>query len=163
MIDREIVVFRSRCERFPNQLGHRYELAVRLQLKGEYNEAIKEYQVAKADPRRKGVCILKLGECFRSIKQYALAMNHFEEAIKEIPDRDADNRKLALYRAGMLAVGLGDLDRGERYLNTLAGMDFSYRDIAALLQKVTDARKKEKEKEKDKDKEREDKDRPQDS
>jgi tetratricopeptide (TPR) repeat protein len=157
VIEREILVFRSRCERFPNQLGHRYELALRLQLRGEYNEAIKDYQIAKADPRRKGVCLLKLGECFRGIKQYPLAMNHFEEAIKEIPDRDPDSKKLALYRAGKLAIGLEDFDTAERYLNILAGMDFSYRDVAALLQKVTELRKKKKEKGEDRE---QDEDRP---
>ena len=44
-----------------------------------------------------------LGQCFQEIKQYRLAMNNYESAIHEIPDRDADNKKRALYRAGRLA------------------------------------------------------------
>ena len=102
-------LYRSRCERYPNNLGYKYEVGLRCQLKGEYNEAIKEFQVARNEPRRKGVALMHLGECFQHIKQFGLAMSHYEQAIQEIPDRDPDNKKKALYRAGKLAYGLQDL------------------------------------------------------
>ncbi|MGA2620893.1 MAG: tetratricopeptide repeat protein [Thermoguttaceae bacterium] len=136
VIERELVVYRSRCIRYPANLLHRYEVAVRLQMKGEYNEAIKEYQIAKNDPRRKGLSLLKLGECFRNIKQHRLAMQHFEAAIQEIPDRDADNKKLALYRAGKLAMGMKDWAVAEKQLSTLAALDFAYRDVSDLLKRI---------------------------
>jgi hypothetical protein len=63
-------------------------------------------------------------------------MRHYEQANEEIPDRDADNKKLTLYRAGRLALSLKNLEVAERYLTTLAGMDFSYRDVAELLDKI---------------------------
>ena len=46
------------------------------------------------------MCLINLGECFRAIKQYHLAMNHFEQAVQEIPDREQEYKKLAYYRAG---------------------------------------------------------------
>ena len=105
-------------------------------MKGDLGEAIKEYQVAKADPRKRGMCLINLGECFRAIKQYHLAMNHFEQAVQEIPDREQEYKKLAHYRAGKLAMGLKDLAKAEKYLTTLASMDYTYRDTSDLLERL---------------------------
>ena len=84
--------------------------------------------------------MLALGQCFQQIKQYRLAMSHYEEAIKEIADRDAGNKKLALYLAGRLATAMKNLDVGEKHLTTLAGLDFSYRDVSTLLDKIAQMR-----------------------
>ena len=136
VIEKELEVYRNRCERYPNNLVFRYELAQRHQLKGDIGEAIKEYQVAKADPRKRGMCLINLGECFRAIKQYHLAMNHFEQAVMEIPDREQEYKKLAYYRAGKLAMGLKDMARADKYLTTLASMDYTFRDTSNLLERL---------------------------
>jgi tetratricopeptide (TPR) repeat protein len=124
------------AQRFPTNLTFRFNLGVQYQLLGQYGEAIKEYQIARNDPRRKGVCLLALGECFQRIKQYRLAMEHYESAIQEIPDRDTENKKKALYRAGRLAFELKNRPKAEKHLNILASMDFAYRDVSALLDKL---------------------------
>jgi tetratricopeptide (TPR) repeat protein len=82
--------------------------------------------------------MLALGQCFQKIKQYSLAIDHYESAIRELPDRDADNKRRALYLAGRLALSrhLNDLEKAEKHLNALASLDFSYKDVAALLDKV---------------------------
>jgi tetratricopeptide (TPR) repeat protein len=136
LYNKELVLYRSRCERFPNNLTYRYELAVRYQLLGQFNEAIRELQVARNDPRTKGRCLLALGECFQNIKQLPLAMKQYEAAIQEIPDRDTDNKKKAYYRAGRLAYQIDDLAAAERHLTTLASMDYLYRDVSALLDEI---------------------------
>jgi tetratricopeptide (TPR) repeat protein len=105
-------------------------------MNARYNEAIAEYQQARNDPRRRGLCVLALGQCFQQIKQYRLAMSHYEDAIKDIPDRDSQNKKLALYLAGRLATAMKNLDLGEKHLTTLAGLDFNYRDVRVLLDKI---------------------------
>ena len=131
---------KNRVERYPNNLAFKYELGYRYLLTKRYNEGIRELQVAKNDPRRKGVCMLALGQCFQQIKQYRLAMSHYESAIQEIPDRDAENKKRALHLAGRLAMGLKDFDGAEKYLSALAGLDFAYKDVSALLDKIADLR-----------------------
>ena len=136
VIEKELDVYTNRCERYPNNLIFRYELAQRYQWKGDIGEAIKQYQIAKADPRKRGMCLINLGECFRAIKQYHLAMNHFEQAVQEIPDREQEYKKLAYYRAGKLAMGLKDLAKAEKYLTTLASMDYTYRDTSDLLERL---------------------------
>lgn len=130
----------NRVARYPNNLLFRYDLGERYKLNGMYNEAIAEYQLARNDPRRKGLSLLSLGQCFQKIKQYRLSASHFDEAIREIPDRDGDNKKKALYLAGRLALAMHDFDSAERHLTVLAGMDFSYRDVSALLDKVGEMR-----------------------
>jgi tetratricopeptide (TPR) repeat protein len=136
VIEKELQVYSNRCERYPNNLIFRYELAVRHQLKGDLNEAIKNFQIAKNDPRKRGMCLINLGECFRAIKQFHLAMSHFEQAVQEIPDREQEYKKLAYYRAGKLAMGLKDLAKAEKYLTTLASMDYTFRDTSDLLERL---------------------------
>jgi len=143
LLGKELEFYKHRCERFPNNLAYKYDLGLRYQLNGQYLEAVKEFQLAKNDPRRKGLCQLALGQCFQQIKQPRLAMNHYEMAIQEIPDRDASKKKDALHLAGKLAIALRNLDAAEKHLTTLAGLDFNYKDVSALLDKVSELREKE--------------------
>ena len=42
-----------------------------------------------------------------------------------------------------LATALKNLDVGERYLTTLAGLDFTYRNVSELLDKINKLREEE--------------------
>jgi tetratricopeptide (TPR) repeat protein len=139
---KELELYKHRCERYPNNLTYKYDLGLRYQVNGQYNEAIKEFQQAKNDPRRKGLCLLALGQCFQQIKRPELAMSHYEMSIQEIPDREASKKKEALHLAGKLSIALSNLDAAEKYLTTLAGLDFNYKDVSALLDKVAELRKR---------------------
>jgi tetratricopeptide (TPR) repeat protein len=140
-IAKELELYKNRSERYPSNLGVKYELGLRYQLSGQYNEAIKEFQRAREDPRRKGLCMLALGQCFEKVRQYPLSMSHYEKAIEEIPDRDAQHKKEALYQAGNLALHLKNLDTAEKHLTTLAGLDFTFKDVSELLGKIDDLRR----------------------
>jgi tetratricopeptide (TPR) repeat protein len=138
---------RNRVERYPNNLIFKFDLGYRYMRLKRYDEAIRELQVAKNDPRKKGACMLVLGECFQQIKQYDLAMKHYEAAIQEMPDREAESKKKAMYLAGRLALALfvknpdktavHNLDVAHKHLTTLAALDFTYKDVSALLDKIT--------------------------
>lgn len=130
----------SSCQRYPTNLALKYELGARYHQAGRFKEAIEQYQKGKGDPSKEGVCMLRLGECFEKIKQYGLAMDHYEKAIQTIAESDADNRKGALYRAAKLAFGLKTFDVAEKHATTLAGIDFGYKEVAALLDKITKMR-----------------------
>jgi tetratricopeptide (TPR) repeat protein len=94
------------------------------------------------DVRRRGVVCLELGECFQKIKQYQLAMQNYQAAVEALTDRELELRKRALYRAGVLASGLDDVDSAQKYLSMLAGLDFGYRDVAQRLDKLGSAKDK---------------------
>ena len=138
---KELEYFKRRCERYPNNFFFRYDLGIRYMYTRQYNEAIRELQLSRNDPRRKGVSLLALGKCFQQIDQHRLALSNFLAGAEEIPDRDMDNKKEALRMAGKAALTLGEIDTAEKQLSILAGMDFSYKDVAGLLDKVAEIRK----------------------
>ena len=141
-VKQEIDVYAARCERYPENTTWKYELAMRLKAAGNYAEAIRGFQEVLQDARRKGAVALELGECFQKIKQYQLAMQNYQTAVDSLTDRELELRKRALYRAGVLATGLNDVDAAQKYLGTLAGLDFGYRDVAERLDKLGPARDK---------------------
>ena len=141
-VKQEIDVYAARCERYPENTTWKYELAMRLKAAGNYAEAIRGFQEVLQDARRKGAVALELGECFQKIKQYQLAMQNYQTAVDSLTDREMELRKRALYRAGVLATGLNDVDAAQKYLSTLAGLDFGYRDVAERLDKLGPARDK---------------------
>ncbi|MBX3414111.1 MAG: tetratricopeptide repeat protein [Pirellulales bacterium] len=142
LLQRELEIYAARAERYPTNLGFKYEVGTRLKKVGKPREAIPYLQDVQKDSRRKGEVLLLLGECFQSLKppQAKLAMNNYVAAVDTISDMDADLKKLALYRTGALALALKDLDRAESYLTTLAGMDFAYKDVSTLLDKIAELR-----------------------
>ncbi|HYO24296.1 MAG TPA: tetratricopeptide repeat protein [Lacipirellulaceae bacterium] len=133
----ELEVFAARVDREPNNPRLQFELAVRLKRAGKVKPAITAFQAARSDPKRRALVLVELGECFQKIEQYKLALSHYEQALEACEAGDNETRKLALYRAGVLATGLRELDRAERHLAELAGMDFGYRDVSDRLDKVT--------------------------
>jgi tetratricopeptide (TPR) repeat protein len=153
---RELEYFRSRSERYPSKLSYKYELAMRLKKLSQIQEAIKAFQSALADPKTKGKVHLELGECFQMLKIYNLAMQNYVSALEVLNDREMDDRKLGLYRAGKLSLGLAgkqltdgqtaqgkeELDRAEKYLSELAGLEFGYEDVPQLLDKIAKIRHK---------------------
>jgi tetratricopeptide (TPR) repeat protein len=141
-IKHEVEVYSARCSRYPENIGWRYELALRLKAAGNHAEAIRHFQDVLQDARRKGAVSLELGECFQKIKQYQLAMSNYVTAVESLTDRELELRKRALYRAGVLAAGLEDLDTARKYLSTLAGLDYGYRDVAQRLDKLTGSKDK---------------------
>ena len=128
-LKKEVEVYQNRVKRHPSILSFRYELGDRYFRMKRYDDAIRELQIAKNEPRRRGMCMLVLGKCFQQIKQYPLAMNHYEAAIQEIPDRDAENRKETLRLAGRLALHLRNLEAAAKHLGALAAMDYTYKDV----------------------------------
>ena len=141
-LKREIEVYAARTTRYPENVTWKYELAMRLKAAGNHSEAIRYFQDVLQDARRKGAVALELGECFQKIRQYPLAMRNYQVAVESLTDREQELRKRALYRAGVLAAGLDDIDSARKYLSTLAELDFGYRDVAQRLDKLTPAKDK---------------------
>jgi len=134
--NQEIEVYSSRVERNPNDGGLHFELAQRLKKAGKYNEAIQSFQAARSDVRHKAQIHLELGECFHHIKQYKLAMSNYRSSVEAAGESPTATKKLALYRAGVLSMGLKDWEGAEKYLTTLADADFAYKDVADRLDKL---------------------------
>lgn len=137
----EVEVFTARAARQPNKPELQFELGLRLKRIGRHREAIKAFQAARGDSRRTAETQLNLGECFQQIEQYKLAMSSYKNSVEASEtaistDISDELRKLALYRAGVLAMGMKELEQAEKWLTDLAALDFAYRDVADRLDKI---------------------------
>ena len=128
-----------RVEQNPGNSHFRFDMGDVYQSQGKFKEAIAEYQAAKADISLQGDCLLALGQCFQQIRQYRLALTHYQQAIAAISG-DGDAKKKALYLAARLAYGLNDYDKADDFASQLAAIDFSYKDVGELLDKIAEKR-----------------------
>jgi tetratricopeptide (TPR) repeat protein len=129
-----------RIKQYPNHAGFHFEYGVLLQRQKKIKEAIGEFQQAKSDITKKAECLLALGQCFQLIKQDKLAMTHYQEAVEVLPE--GENKKKTLYLATKLAFALKDYDNAEKYGLQLAAIDFAYKDLGEVLEKVNQAKGK---------------------
>jgi tetratricopeptide (TPR) repeat protein len=123
-----------RVKHYPTHTGYRYDYGILLQKNEQVKEAIAELQLAKAEPSRQGDCLLALGQCFQMIRQYKLAMTHYQEAVSAL--EPGESKKKALYLAMKLAFTLEDYGLAESYGHQLAAIDFSYRDLGDVLEQI---------------------------
>lgn len=133
-----------RLKKSPNLCSLHQELGNFLMQHGKYKEAISEFQVAKADAGIAGPCLLALALCFQQIKQYRLAFTHYEQAIKtfkaSVDTQTGEDIKRALYYGARLAYGLEKYEQADDFANQLAAIDFSYKDVGGLLDKIAEKR-----------------------
>jgi tetratricopeptide (TPR) repeat protein len=129
-------VYAARAGRNPGNSLLQYELGLRCKRAGKFKEAIQAFQAAREESRQKAQVQLHLGESFQYIKQFKLALASYEAAVQAADTSQPDTKKLALYRAGVLALELNDRERAEKHLTQLAAIDFGYRDVAERLDKL---------------------------
>ena len=132
----ELEVYAARAARNPGNLLLQYELGLRCKRAGKFKEAIQAFQAARDDVRHKALVQLHLGESFQHIRQFRLALGSYEAAVEAADSMQLDTKKLALYRAGVLAAELDDRHRAEKHLTQLAAIDFGYKDVADRLDKL---------------------------
>jgi len=137
--EKSMELAQHRIKHHPNHAGYRYDYGMLLQKNCQAKEAIVEFQIAKSEESRRGDCLLALGQCFQMIKQYKLAMTHYQEAVSVL--ESGENKKKALYLAMKLALTLEDYGLAESYGHQLAAIDFSYRDLGEMLKQTAQQKK----------------------
>jgi tetratricopeptide (TPR) repeat protein len=133
VLTRELELHRQKADRYPTEMSHRYEVGVRLMRIGQIDEAIRELQAARADPRNRWQALLALGQCFKARNNWRLAERNFEEALKNLPTVEMNSRKEILYELAVGCAEANDLNKAIDMGTELANIDFSYRDIGRLL------------------------------
>jgi tetratricopeptide (TPR) repeat protein len=130
---RELDLYRRKADRYPTEMVHRFELGVRLLRAGQVDEAIRELQTARSDPRQHWKALLYLGHCFKTRNNWRLARRNFEEALQSLPPHEDVTRKEVLFQLAQGCADAGDLAAAVDLANELANLDFTYRDIGQLL------------------------------
>ena len=135
---RELDFYRQKADRFPTELGLRFEVGVRLLRAGQYDEAIQMLQTSRSDPRFRWQSMLWLGHCFKARNNWRLAQRNFEDALQNLPVGETAARKDLLFLLARGFADEGDLARAVDMGHELANLDFSYRDIGRLLDEWQD-------------------------
>lgn len=130
---RELQQFQQKAERYPTEMGHRFELGVRLLRANQLDEAIRELQAARADPKNHHKALYYLGFCFKNRNNWRLAQRNFEEALKNLPSGEDAMRKELLFQLAHGAAEAGEMVKAIEVGMELANEDFSYKDIGRLL------------------------------
>jgi tetratricopeptide (TPR) repeat protein len=140
---RELDLFRQKAERYPTELSNRFELGVRLLRAGQNDEAIRELQAARSDPRNHWRALLYLGYCFKNRNNWRLAKRNFEEALREMPPGEDTARKEVLFQIAQGSAESGEWTVAVDMGHELANLDFTYNDIGRLLDEWTSQMQKE--------------------
>jgi tetratricopeptide (TPR) repeat protein len=130
---RELEVFRQKADRYPTEMGLRYEVGVRLLRAGQIDEAIRELQAARADMRCRAQALLYLGHCFKARNNWRLAQRNFEEALQHLPAGETVRRKELLFELASGCADAGDLAHAVDLGMELVNLDFGYREVNRLL------------------------------
>ena len=130
-------IFNSRCERDPENTAIRYEFGMHLKKAGHFRTAFARFKEALGDPEYKSAANLEIGECMQRFQKYPEALQFYRQAVETATEMEqVENRKLALYRAGVLASGIKLQDAARRYLSELVELDPDYKDAALRLSEI---------------------------
>jgi tetratricopeptide (TPR) repeat protein len=135
---REVEMYRVRADRFPNEVGHRLELGIRLLKADLTEEAIAELQQAKRDEKIRWKAGLYLGMCFRKRNNWRLAQRNYEEALTAVPAGEEAGKKELLYQLATGSAENGDLPRALDLGHELANMDYGFKSIGKLIDEWND-------------------------
>ena len=133
---RELEIYSARSQRRPDDHKLKLELGVRLKRAGNFEEAEKTLMEVRKNPKMKPLATYELGECLPQQQKYNNAMQFYARAVELTADADPNLRKMALYRAGVLAMGLKQYPIAEKYLQTLSKIDARFKDVLTRLDKV---------------------------
>jgi len=134
---REIEVFSSRIERYPNDARFKYELGKRHMQTKEYKKAIPLLQQATVDQRRAASCQVLLAKCFLAERQPKLARAQLERAVEKLnPHDEPETYCEAHYILARLCEDAGDRDDAEHHYGEVLSVDYSYKDARERLEKL---------------------------
>ena len=140
----ELDIYDRRSQRYPQDLELKFQLGLRLKRVGNFGEAIKTFEHSVQLPQRQAGSNLEIGECLQRRKKYSKALEYYLRAADQAQaNQQIDVRKLGMYRASLLAAGLGNPQSAEKTLCELLELDADYKDVQARLDKLRQMRHKE--------------------
>lgn len=122
----------KRAERFPTDLGIRFELGQLLFEAGRTGEAIAEFQKAQNNPHKRLPAMNYLAQCFAQRKMFDLAAKTLHNAIKEKAGFDEEKKDL-LYQLGLVLESMGRKEEAVEQLKLIYEVDIGYKDVAARV------------------------------
>ena len=139
LLKREIEVFSSRVERYPNDLKMKFELGNRFIRLKKYAQAIPLLQVCIKDQRLETGALTALGKCFLAEKKNKLAMRQFEKAVETVDVlEEPDLFKESHYWLARLLTEAGDQTAAEHSYTEVLAVDYEYKDALARMEALSE-------------------------
>lgn len=131
----------DKVQRYPNDLGFKFEYGKLLHDRGDLDAAIGQFQQAQRNPQRRIDSLYLMGSCFKEKGQYDIASAQLKKAIEELPSMDGLKISI-LYELGEVLELQGDLDQALENFKQIYAVDIGYKDVAQKIE-AGYARKKE--------------------
>ena len=123
----------SRRNRYPNELEIRFELGLLYLRANRIDDAIKEFQLAQRNPRRRLQTLNYIGQCFAQKGILDLAADQFKKAIAEHPVLD-NLKKDILYNLGTVYERMKKDDLAAEQFKKIYEADLGFRDVAQKIE-----------------------------
>jgi tetratricopeptide (TPR) repeat protein len=123
---------KSRVERYPTDLGIRFELGELLFKADKITEAIGEFQKAQSNPHRRLQALGFLAQCFAKRGMNDSAVRMLQSALKEKLVFD-DEKKDLIYQLGCVLEKMGKAEESIEQFKVIYESDIGYRDVAAKV------------------------------
>lgn len=120
------------AQKYPSELGYKFELGKLLQMTGQIDAAILQFQLAQRNPKLRVRAITALGECFKSKRLFDLAVQQFELAKSELVMFD-DEKKDVIYQLATCLEAMGRAEKAFDEYKTIYSADIAFRDVAIKI------------------------------
>jgi tetratricopeptide (TPR) repeat protein len=136
----ELTCGKERVENYPTDLRVRLKYAQTLFVAGKFDEAIPEFQAARADPRSRAACNLFIGRCFHEKGRYGPAVDVLKDLIKTHEGAGDDEvTKETYYWLGRSYEAAGKIEEATTAYNQIIQWDYNFRDVR---KRIDDLREK---------------------
>lgn len=132
----EIDEYRKRAERQPTELGHKFNLGVRLIQAGQIEAAAGEFQRTVNDPKFRLKSHKFLGFCFAKKNMVDLAIKNYSAYLTQAEDTRGDETKEVRYLRARQYEQAKRIEEAIADYSQLVEMDLNYKDCAARLDKL---------------------------
>ncbi len=123
----------EKVQRYPNDLGFKFDYGRLLHERGELDAAIGQFQQAQRNPQRRIDSLYLMGSCFKAKGQYDIAAAQLQKAAEELPSMDG--QKIAiLYELGEVLELQGELEKALEFFKQIYAVDIGYKDVAKKIE-----------------------------
>jgi tetratricopeptide (TPR) repeat protein len=122
----------QRVEKYPTDLGIRFELGQLYFEAGKVAEAMGEFQKAQQNPHKRIPAMSYLAQCFAKRGMNDSAVRTLQNAIKEKPAFDEEKKDL-IYHLGCVLEKMGKKAEAIEQFLQIYETDIGYRDVAAKV------------------------------
>ena len=123
----------QRAERYPNDLGIRFELGKLYFQTGKITEAIREFQKAQNNPHKRIMSLSYLGQCFARRNMNDMAARSLQNALKEKLVFDEEKKEI-IYALGMVLEKMGKKEEAMDQFKQIYEMDSTFKDVAKKVE-----------------------------